>query len=1163
MAEWLNENIFITSKGNTAIANAALGKSIITITKVVSSSGFYAGDYPASATDLVKKVQNFVSVDWRKVANNSSAYLLQAQLSNKQGVDYPDAPSDRYTLCQIGVFARITDKDTGDFVGNEFLLMYAQPTKGTEDTISFTTDTEVLFTYAIQLELFSELDGKVEVEMSLDSVGFATEKYVQEVSGEIDTRKLERIFVPELPSSTLEYTFDTETAFKAVERCNLSISNKYLTVTTASNAGNKYALAQLNFASIATNAKTFVIEMDTRIPGARWYISLVDLSKRPGSSLGMTYDTTGVAFMHGTKDGSNYHVNGKNVMNSGFANTWLHTKTIVDMTNKKIKYEIADRDTGTVLSSNTVDFKDSETDAITGIELYSYTQTTIDVDNVKITAGYEIKENVLYMIGTNGIYDTYIYRDGEPILISSQTAWDGKADKTDIEKMTKVYTATCSTPANTATKVVTTKNGDFKLEDGAIVNVVMEDELLPLSGGCKFNIDGTGDISFYPNGMDGYVSGNYDGKWIYFTTNSLISLMCVTYEDHYVFRLNEPVAPLEFINFFYDDTRYMTTREIADAIDSKADEQTVGGGFAAGTGTFTGTDTSGVVIGANAKNSGAGGVAVGSGAEITGDGGAVGRGANTRSGAAVGVRAESNNGAALGMNSYSGYGAAVGNGAKTSSGAALGYNAKTVNASGTAIDAIQLGTGTNNIEKTLQVYDYQLMDATGNVPKERILTALENATDLQEISDVDIHSVVKTGIYQIGNNCTNLPTGFSGTGGATLVVSSKMVAEGGTTNRYVNQYIIDTYAGVLSSDDKTTIYACELCNTLIDVPWHIVGCNANIKKNPSATDGDIIDTHLTVGARESGGEIGLHSFTSGDDHTASGQYGVCVGGNGNTAEGNFSANIGGDLNYAAGDFSVVIGGNDNKALAYQIKAGHYAKDGTAGTSSGTTGDALAVGNGTNTAKSNCFRVAYNGNVYGMAAFNSTGADYAEYFEWVDGNPDNKDRRGLFVTLVEDKIKIAEEGDEIIGVISAAPSVIGNAYDDQWQGMYLTDVFGQPLTHMVHHEAEYAEVEVPDIDEDGNKLETTHAKQILVHEAYDAEEYIINPDYDSELEYIPRSQRKEWATVGMFGQLIVVDDGSCNVNGYCTVGNGGIATAAESGYRVLKRLDENHIKILFK
>ncbi len=397
---------------------------------------------------------------------------------------------------------------------------------------------------------------------------------------------------------------------------------------------------------------------------------------------------------------------------------------------------------------------------------------------------------------------------------------------------------------------------------------------------------------------------------------------------------------------------------------------------------------------------------------------------------------------------------------------------------------------------------------------------------------------------------------------------------GSSDKKFYRMYATTFYGNLSGNASTATALSSSAGSTTQPVYFSNgkpVACDMpNIRKNPDATDGDIISTHLTVGSRK--GDIGTNSIVVGGDeesgpNEASGDLSAVLGGSGNVASGYGSAVIGGTDNTARGDHSVVIGGLYNTALASQLKTGHYSKDGTAGAISGTKGDAFIIGNGTgDTAHSNCFRVAYNGSVYGTSAFNSTGADYAEYFEWLDGNPNNEDRRGLFVALEGDKICIANTGDEIIGVTSAVPSVVGNAYDDQWQGMYLIDVFGQPLTHVVHHDAEYREIEVPDKDEEGNILETTHIEQLVVHEKYDAEEYIINPDYNSKQEYIPRSQRKEWGVVGMFGQIITTDDGSCIVGGYCTVGTNGIGTSTEDksvGYKVLKRLDNTHVKILFK
>ena len=301
---------------------------------------------------------------------------------------------------------------------------------------------------------------------------------------------------------------------------------------------------------------------------------------------------------------------------------------------------------------------------------------------------------------------------------------------------------------------------------------------------------------------------------------------------------------------------------------------------------------------------------------------------------------------------------------------------------------------------------------------------------------------------------------------------------------------------------------------------------------------------------------------AGSNNSVSNNNSVVLGGTNNSVTAASSAILGG-YNNSALDFCAVISGYNNNALTQQLKSGHYSKDGVAGNTTGTTGDAFIIGNGTSASRSNAFRVAYNGSVYGLSAFNSTGADYAEMFEWADGNSNSEDRRGLFVTFDEtdfSKIRLANAGDEVIGVISATPSVIGNSYDDTWQGMYKTDIFGQPISHTVHYDAVYKEREVPDVDEEGNELETTHTEQVFIHEAYDAEEYVLNPDFDSEQEYIPRSQRKEWAVVGIVGQIVVVDDGTCVAGGRCTVGSNGKATVAESGIRVLERLDDTHIRV---
>jgi hypothetical protein len=119
---------------------------------------------------------------------------------------------------------------------------------------------------------------------------------------------------------------------------------------------------------------------------------------------------------------------------------------------------------------------------------------------------------------------------------------------------------------------------------------------------------------------------------------------------------------------------------------------------------------------------------------------------------------------------------------------------------------------------------------------------------------------------------------------------------------------------------------------------------------------------------------------------------------------------------------------------------------------------------------------------GGGAYNTSGADYAEMFEWIDGNPDNEDRVGQLVYLDGDKVTLTPTGAPI-GVVSATASVIGNNWSEQWQGRLLRDDFGREVL-------------------DGNGSP------------------VVNPNFDPEKQYTSRHERKEWAVVGLVGRLRV-------------------------------------------
>lgn len=262
----------------------------------------------------------------------------------------------------------------------------------------------------------------------------------------------------------------------------------------------------------------------------------------------------------------------------------------------------------------------------------------------------------------------------------------------------------------------------------------------------------------------------------------------------------------------------------------------------------------------------------------------------------------------------------------------------------------------------------------------------------------------------------------------------------------------------------------------------------------------------------------------------------------NKSSGTYSASLNGNTN-AVGSYSTAAG-HQTTANGYQFVCGKYNTALDEFNDQNKNGYLVAVGNGNSRANSNALTLSGAG-VLNCSEYATIGGDYSELFEWADQNSNGEDRRGRFVTLDGNKIKIADADDHyILGIVSATPAVTGNN-PNQWHQMYLLDVFGQPLTE---------EVEIPahtDPDTGEEVPATTVIREIL------------NPDYDPEQVYIPRSDRPEWASIGMMGQLVVIDDGTCEVNGYCKPTYGGIATSDPDGpYRVMERLDSTHIRVLF-
>ena len=320
---------------------------------------------------------------------------------------------------------------------------------------------------------------------------------------------------------------------------------------------------------------------------------------------------------------------------------------------------------------------------------------------------------------------------------------------------------------------------------------------------------------------------------------------------------------------------------------------------------------------------------------------------------------------------------------------------------------------------------------------------------------------------------------------------------------------------------------------------------------------------------------------AGSQTYASGEYSCVIGGCSDGVLGENSCVLGGFENYSyssnscicGGEYNIVrandscAAGEDNYAENHaSFVAGKYNKKMVAGgTSSNQIGDVFVIGNGTSDKnRSNAFRVTYGGRVYGVGAFNTSGADYAEYFQYKDGNPENEDRVGYFMTVEEGLIKKADAGDYILGIVSGNPSIIGNA-DEDYYWRYERDEFNRIVMEDVPET-------IQKIDENGNLEfdEETH-KPILVETGNMIKNARMRlaEGYDPTLQetYVERKDRKEWACVGMLGVLPVRDDGTCIPGKFCKCGAGGIATLAENRdfdtFFVIERKTDNIVSVILK
>ena len=414
---------------------------------------------------------------------------------------------------------------------------------------------------------------------------------------------------------------------------------------------------------------------------------------------------------------------------------------------------------------------------------------------------------------------------------------------------------------------------------------------------------------------------------------------------------------------------------------------------------------------------------------------------------------------------------------------------------------------------------------TGATTAAQALSNLGVTTTLNNKADKDLSNVTGT-----------LPVANGGTGATTAAGALSNLGIDTALDNKLNKDFSNASGGVIPITSGGTgnsagyIRTGQKENTSVGQKSTCEGYDNTASGNYSHSEGS-----STTASGENAHAEGWNTIASNNDSHAEGTS-TTASGTGAHAEGSLTV-AQGRYSHAAGlntisNYSQTVVGCNNVEMGY---TSFYIYD------SGY----FIVGSGANSsARANCFR-ATESNTYGQT-YNTSGADYAEMFEWLDENQLNEDRAGKFVTLDGDKIRLANEKDNyILGVVSGNASVIGDSYADQWAYMYEQDVFGRPI---------YETVAIPEErDENGDLIVEEHTEKQLK----------VSSKYDNTKKYIPRNERPEWTAIGLLGKLVCLDDGTAKVNDYVKPNENAVATFSQTQtrYRVMRRIDGSHIQIM--
>ena len=186
--------------------------------------------------------------------------------------------------------------------------------------------------------------------------------------------------------------------------------------------------------------------------------------------------------------------------------------------------------------------------------------------------------------------------------------------------------------------------------------------------------------------------------------------------------------------------------------------------------------------------------------------------------------------------------------------------------------------------------------------------------------------------------------------------------------------------------------------------------------------------------------------------------------------------------------------------------------------------------------------------------------YSEMFEWGEVVDSNVSKISKFVQFSEKHphtVILARDTSNIVGVSTMIAAYVASN-PTQWPYKYVFNEYGD--LYLEEKNIGIGEKAYDSVNEI-NYMQT-HQQKVFMP--------IVNPNYDSNKQYIPRTSRNEWTRVTILGKAIVEDNGKCEPGKYCTVYTGDDKTLYGSAmpcskktnikFYVLERLSEHTILI---